>query len=324
MADKFELNDTTPAAPVGRLNVQWQSDVNGNVSGNIPEPSAGGAVASVFGRTGAVAAQPGDYTAAQVTGAVSVTGSYADPAWITSLDWTKINNKPAIPNQTPWTQHIDGAGFELRNAGKVGIGTAAPTFWLQVSGGEDSGMTQICARHSSLGSKTSGYNWRIDATDLWQAICDNTTGNNWYLQCSNDPVKRFVTVTMAGHVGIGTAAPSAPSAPLHVKASADNTDALLVSGASVSQFMVLQSSASGGRIQHWNGGGFGNLILNPAGGNVGIWTATEFGIGAGVIGIGNCATVPTTNPVNAGVLYVQAGALKFRGSSGTVTTIANA
>lgn len=136
MASKFELNNSTPAAPAGRINIVWQSDAAGNVSGNIPEPGAGGgAVASVFGRTGAVAAQAGDYTAAQVTNAVSVTASYADPAWITSLDWTKIGNKPTIPNQTPWTQHIDGAGFELRNAGRIGIGTAAPGHKLSIDNG---------------------------------------------------------------------------------------------------------------------------------------------------------------------------------------------
>jgi hypothetical protein len=36
------------------------------------------------------------------------------------------------------------------------------------------------------------------------------------------------------------------------------------------------------------------------------------------------ATVPTANPTGGGVLYVEAGALKYRGSSGTITTIANA
>lgn len=36
------------------------------------------------------------------------------------------------------------------------------------------------------------------------------------------------------------------------------------------------------------------------------------------------ATAPTGNPVNGGFIYVEAGALKYRGSSGTVTTIAPA
>jgi hypothetical protein len=53
-------------------------------------------------------------------------------------------------------------------------------------------------------------------------------------------------------------------------------------------------------------------------------TVGAFGGGDGVIGIRDAATVPTTNPANGGVLYSQAGALKWRGSAGTVTTIAAA
>ncbi len=59
-------------------------------------------------------------------------------------------------------------------------------------------------------------------------------------------------------------------------------------------------------------------------GNVGINTATQFGGGTGVIGIANRTDAPTSNPATGGVLYVEGGALKYRGSAGTVTTIANA
>jgi len=58
-------------------------------------------------------------------------------------------------------------------------------------------------------------------------------------------------------------------------------------------------------------------------GNVGIGV-TAFGTSAAkVIGMAN-ATAPTTSPAGMGQLYVEGGALKFRGSSGTVTTIAPA
>jgi len=46
--------------------------------------------------------------------------------------------------------------------------------------------------------------------------------------------------------------------------------------------------------------------------------------GVKVIEIGNANTVPTTNPTDGGVLYATAGSLRWRGSSGTVTTIAAA
>ena len=45
---------------------------------------------------------------------------------------------------------------------------------------------------------------------------------------------------------------------------------------------------------------------------------------AGVISIANATTAPTTDPSGGGILYVESGALKFRGSSGTITTIAAA
>jgi hypothetical protein len=60
-----------------------------------------------------------------------------------------------------------------------------------------------------------------------------------------------------------------------------------------------------------------------ASGNVGIGTASMGG-GEVIIAIANATTVPTSNPTGGGILYVQGGALKYRGSSGTVTTIANA
>jgi len=46
--------------------------------------------------------------------------------------------------------------------------------------------------------------------------------------------------------------------------------------------------------------------------------------GARVMYIANATTVPASNPSGGGVLYVEGGALKYRGSSGTVTTIAAA
>jgi hypothetical protein len=53
-------------------------------------------------------------------------------------------------------------------------------------------------------------------------------------------------------------------------------------------------------------------------------TTGSFGGGDGVIGLANAATVPSSNPSGGGVLYAEAGALKWRGSGGTVTTIAPA
>jgi len=66
----------------------------------------------------------------------------------------------------------------------------------------------------------------------------------------------------------------------------------------------------------------GAFIIGPTG-NVGVGVGTFGTSAAKVLGLAN-ATAPTTSPAGMGQLYVEAGALKYRGSSGTVTTIANA
>jgi hypothetical protein len=159
-----------------------------------------------------------------------------------------------------------------------------------------------------------------------------------------------------GNVGIGT---SAPSAKLEIFDSSlstfriNNSNSAGGAGASQLQFFAGSSpSASNARnfsINNVNGAAAGenyiaiqarnddgtfkselfriyqhSKIVSIEGGNFGVSTQTQFGGGAGVIGIQNAATVPTTNPTNGGVLYVEGGALKYRGSSGTITTLAPA
>lgn len=58
----------------------------------------------------------------------------------------------------------------------------------------------------------------------------------------------------------------------------------------------------------------GNMLLGSS--------FTGFGGGNGVFAIADATTVPSTNPSGGGVLYIQSGALKYRGSGGTITTLA--
>lgn len=53
----------------------------------------------------------------------------------------------------------------------------------------------------------------------------------------------------------------------------------------------------------------------------GVGASAAFGSGVGVFHIANAQTVPSTNPTGGGIIYVEAGALKFRGSSGTITVL---
>jgi len=73
--------------------------------------------------------------------------------------------------------------------------------------------------------------------------------------------------------------------------------------------------------------GFETVVVfqrRAAGGNIGFGTTSQFGAGHGVIAIANASVVPSVNPAGGGILYVEDGALKYRGANGTITTIAPA
>lgn len=75
--------------------------------------------------------------------------------------------------------------------------------------------------------------------------------------------------------------------------------------------------------------GVGTVTVTGNTNTTNLIVATSFpsagvGSGNGVISIQNAGTIPSTNPSSGGILYVDAGALKYRGSSGTVTPLAPA
>ena len=83
------------------------------------------------------------------------------------------------------------------------------------------------------------------------------------------------------------------------------------------------------KIRMWDGsslvfGPSGALSIGVSGGGVPT-VGGSYGGGAGpMLFMANDQSDPTTNPVGGGILYVSNGALKYRGTSGTVTTLAPA
>jgi hypothetical protein len=59
-------------------------------------------------------------------------------------------------------------------------------------------------------------------------------------------------------------------------------------------------------------------------GNLRVAGTAATGGGAGVIGIANAGTVPSSNPTGGGILYVTSGALTYIGTSNAARTIVNA
>lgn len=185
-------------------------------------------------------------------------------------------------------------------------------------------------------------------TDFTTQIWRNTPGTTEYMR-----------LISTGNLGIGTALPAYPlqvvrdqaaTTSIAVNNSNASWDANFIANSGANSMLVGSAGssyggyhgivASGGYVFSTGSAGL-QLIADAAApielctnagikrmtiasnGNIGINT-TSVGGGVFVVAIANATTVPTTNPTGGGILYVDGGALKYRGSSGTVTTIANA
>jgi hypothetical protein len=79
-------------------------------------------VQSVFGRTGAIAAQAADYSGFYP----SLMGNYADPSWITSLDFGKLINAPA-PSSIDAILPIVVTPTPLTSTGTISLASTIPS-----------------------------------------------------------------------------------------------------------------------------------------------------------------------------------------------------
>ena len=242
-------------------------------------------------------------------------------------------------NTGMWSPAADTIAFSeggteamrIDSSGNVGIGTSSPdaNAKLDVAGTVRSGTSG-----SDPGTGAAFYfvgSGSFQTVIGGAAFAVNTGANNARTE--------RMRIDSSGAVGIGT---SSPGAKLDVSSSGLN----IVASRSATGFAAFQRFAPSGQpvYDFYNVNGVeaaritvtdANIMTFSTGstaaermritnaGNVGIGTSSFGTSAATVIGIAN-GTAPTTSPASMGQLYVEAGALKYRGSSGTVTTIANA
>jgi hypothetical protein len=136
-------------------------------------------------------------------------------------------------------------------------------------------------------SNTIGNNWFAQGTSAGRS---NTTGNNWIAQGTSAGREN---TTGSGWIAQGFEA--------GYNRQGDNW--WVVSNSRHYDFLYGDFAAN-------------NISLLRAG--------DDFNGGSGILKLPNAVSLPTGDPLLGGYLFVDAGALKYRGSAGTVTTIAPA
>jgi hypothetical protein len=281
---------------------------------------------------------------------VATRGSFAD-----AMGWKLTTQSGGGTEMTAWTVgptginnwFISGSTAMTLNATGLGVGVSpAVGFELQ----QTSPMARITSTsttgYSTLTLRNTGASGRTYGITVGGSGTGATAAGNLYI--SDDTASAIrLTLDSAGNVGVGVT-PSAWGASFKP---------VQIGSGTVSSAFVGQTNSPVARIMtnsYFDGTNFVKVQNNTAGmyaisNNVHEWYNATTGTGTfsftqamtldalgnllvGLTAAGTTAaktiqiadgTAPTGN-VTGGQLYVEAGALKYRGSSGTVTTIANA
>jgi hypothetical protein len=289
---------------------------------------------------------PTSYTNLNVSGVLSLAaGAVGTPSLAASGD---LNTGLWFPAADTIAASVGGVeGWRLNSTG-LGIGTSSPSNKLEVVG--TAAFTGIGFNANAINTtSTSSRFIRLTSTggDFYVGTESSTGGGVFpgstayaavLYNASATPMQFWTggtlraTLDSSGNLGIGT---SSPGSRLEVNGTSNlgGTAAAVRVGLGVFSAGVASITTSGANDLHvgtTNASAAFRIYTNNAerlqvtsDGNYSLGNA-QFGGGVRVIGIVNATTLPTSNPSGGGILYVDAGALKYRGSSGTVTTIANA
>jgi hypothetical protein len=223
---------------------------------------------------------------------------------------------------------------------RLGIGTASPQAKCEVNAGASEGRLKIFGDNPVL-TFAGDANTGVNDYAIWAGGASGASTGRLQIGVLSSydaalPGSAILALEHDGRLALGTANQAERFVVTGV--TAYNLGARWTGNNIDGTGIVLENLSAGGKSYSIFSGGSGNAsgagsfgvhdgsayrwIIDTSG-NVG-YGVTAFGTSAAkVLGIAN-GTAPTSSPAGMGQLYVEAGALKFRGSSGTITTIANA
>ena len=176
----------------GSIMLQSYTGVRGAYTNLGTEKTSGGPVLSY-------AAYPGNTAStfvSAITGAASARSALVLSDTIRFFTGASANIGQHQRVQTSEVLRVD-------NLGKIGIGTNAPGYQLEVFA--DSPNTIVASNASSGVTLETGFGYSIDGSLLWTTLLDNGDSNKWKLRYNN--TSEYLTVDTAGNVGVGTTAP---------------------------------------------------------------------------------------------------------------------
>ena len=249
-----------------------------------------------------------------------------------------VHTSGAINNDFVIDTSLDPSSpkFIIKSGGNVGIGASSPARLLHVNTTAASTVYARISGRNLTGNVTGAYEVYGGASGTayvsdYQGVWEDDD-NSWArIGIRHAASTVYPLAIRDDRVGVGT---SAPSTKLHIQDSgvaevcrmeSTGTNSVvsyqLKNDAQTWNMQV--NGASSDRYQIDDGTNVRFVAEVGSGGNFGFGVTSWGTSAAGVIAIAN-GTAPGSSPAGLGQLYVESGALKYRGSSGTITTLGTA
>jgi hypothetical protein len=220
-----------------------------------------------------------------------------------------------------------GVGGNIYGGGNI-VSTAAGGRFLIFGTGNTTESKELTFKRSddadnfTLGLTGSAYAGSLSGLGNNEAYLYNSSASAFRIFIGTAATNRFDFTQSQFKINPTTICNSTSSGALVVSGGVGVAGSIYAGG------QIYSTGSTAGFAAHpRDGSGYLTTWYNPTGDDMQLDFATigtKFTIRSDAVLLLANATAPASNPTGGGYLYVESGALKYRGSSGTVTTIANA